>query len=302
MMRAASPPRMKTMMTRRGPRRCTTTRTRRTARSCPWACPEVGICFTIEYHQSTARDWWHVASSGLPQRCSPAVYAATTPFRGHLQGLGAEVHVARCMCLHVIWRRMQQCAPCTAGKLGKALDLEDDEDLSPGESGDIRSADELLGDGGLDDLIGDGFSAGEDRRAPVAVWRVSEGRQACRWAGSSRSNAALEVEANRISCNEEHMAGCSGHDNRSEPGDPGAQRQYALAFEGDGWTATPLEHCIDAAALCVTDALGILEDEPDTSGADSEAEVMAPPEPQAPLYPEPPQRSFTLGDLYQART
>ena len=70
------------------------------------------------------------------------------------------------------------CARCTAGKLGKALDLEDDEDLSPGESGDIRSADELLGDGGLDDLIGDGFSAGEDRRAAVAVLRDSEGRPA----------------------------------------------------------------------------------------------------------------------------
>jgi hypothetical protein len=71
----------------------------------------------------------------------------------------------------------------------------------------------------------------------------------------------------------------------------------------DCWPAGHLRYHSNAAAVCCTDALeGILDDEPDTSGADSEAEVLAAPEPQAPAYPEPPQRSFTLGDLYQVRT
>jgi hypothetical protein len=95
-----------------------------------------------------------------------------------MKGSCSTLHVLSC---HLVTDAGS--ARCTAGKLGKALDLEDDEDLSPGESGDIRSADELLGDGGLDDVIGEGFSARENRRAAVADGRDTEGRQSCRWLG-----------------------------------------------------------------------------------------------------------------------
>ena len=73
----------------------------------------------------------------------------------------------------------------------------------------------------------------------------------------------------------------------------------ADGLSGPQMPAAHLAYYCASAAACCTDTLGILDDEPDTSGADSEAEVMAPPEPQAPAYPEPPQRSYTLGDLYQ---
>ena len=74
-----------------------------------------------------------------------------------------------CVLMFLVSHARLHPASCTAGTLSKALDLEVDEDLSPGESGDIRSADELLGDGGLDDLIGEGFSAGEDGRPAVTT-------------------------------------------------------------------------------------------------------------------------------------
>ena len=43
-----------------------------------------------------------------------------------------------------------------------------------------------------------------------------------------------------------------------------------------------------------------MDDEPDTSGEhDAEADAEVAPEPEAPAYPEPPQRTYTLGDLFQ---
>lgn len=55
-----------------------------------------------------------------------------------------------------------------AGPRGKAIDLDEDLDgLEADDSGDTRVEDDLLGDRGLDDLIGAGFSPGR-RHAPLA--------------------------------------------------------------------------------------------------------------------------------------